>query len=239
MGERCLQSKSLVNRRIYIYNKKIRNKNIVNGGEEMGKSNVLVDLEKARHLSILGDTGYGKTRYVRRIVDQVLEDEPETKVVVFGSRDESWKQLEHMGLITLYSMEDTIKGRLLAQEYPHTDNKTLVVVEDIWHTLQLLPSKEHNGVVEKLHELLTRQNVRSIVTSLRPIEVYYPREILELANVKIALRMEYDYDYDTFFGTQAYKDEGKLPEEVGQAFIQLHATHDPVYINNSQRVQIK
>ena len=202
-------------------------------------SKVRVDLEQTRHVSIIGDTGYGKTRYVRKLVEQALEDNPELQVVVFGSRDESWNDLEHMGLITLYSMEETIKDRLLTQEYPRTDRETLVVVEDIWHVIQLLPEKEHEGVVTKLHELLTRSNVMSIVTSLRPTDIYYPPIILDLANTKIALRLEYEYDYDKFFGTQAYKNNNTLPTKRGEAFIKLDVTHEPLYIKNSQEVSLK
>ena len=202
-------------------------------------SKVLVDLEKTRHVSIIGDTGYGKTRYVRKLVQQALESNSELQVVVFGSRDESWEDLENIGLITLYSMEETIKDRLLTQEYPRTDRETLVVVEDIWHVIQLLPEKEHEGAVTKLHELLTRSNVMSIVTSLRPTDIYYPSIILDLANTKIALRLEYEYDYEKFFGTQAYKNNNTLPTKRGESFIKLGITHDPKFIPNSQEIRLK
>lgn len=200
---------------------------------------VRVDLEKTRHVSIIGDTGYGKTRYVKRLVQHALESNPRLKVIVFGSRDESWNDLEHMGLITLYSMEETIKERLLMREYPKTKGETLVVVEDIWHVIQLLPEKEHEGVISMLHELLTRDNVRSIVTSLRPTDIYYPPILLELANTKIALRLEYEYDYEKFFGTQAYKNNNKLPTKRGESFIKLDLTHDPKFIPNSQEIRLK
>lgn len=200
---------------------------------------VRVDLEQTRHVSIIGDTGYGKTRYVKRLVQHALESNPRLKVIVFGSRDESWKDLEHMGLITLYSMEETIKERLLMREYPKTKRETLVVVEDIWHVIQLLPEKEHEGVISMIHELLTRDNVSSIVTSLRPTGAYYPPIILELANTKIALRLEYEYDYEKFFGTQAYKNNNKLPTKRGESFIKLDLTHDPKFIPNSQEIILK
>lgn len=200
---------------------------------------VLVDLDKTRHVSIIGDLGYGKTRYVRKLVEQALGDNPELQVVVFGSRDESWEELEHMGLITLYSMDETIKDRLLTKEYPKTDKETLVVIEDIWHVIQLLPEEEHEGVVERIHELITRPNVSSIVTSLRPIKIYYPKDILDLANTKIALRLEYGYDYETYFGTQAYKNNNTLPKERGEAFIKLDETYEPLYIKNPQEVILK
>lgn len=198
-----------------------------------------MDLEQTRHVSIIGDTGYGKTRYVKRLVQHALESNPRLKVIVFGSRDESWKDLEHMGLITLYSMEETIKERLLMREYPKTKRETLVVVEDIWHVIQLLPEKEHEGVISMIHELLTRDNVSSIVTSLRPTGAYYPPIILELANTKIALRLEYEYDYEKFFGTQAYKNNNKLPTKRGESFIKLDLTHDPKFIPNSQEIILK
>lgn len=200
---------------------------------------VRVDLEQTRHVSIIGDTGYGKTRYVKRLVQHALESNPDLEVIVFGSRDESWNDLEHIGLITLYSMEETIKERLLMREYPKTKGETLVVVEDIWHVIQLLPEKEHEGVIRMLHELLTRDNVRSIVTSLRPTDIYYPPIILELANTKIALRLEYEYDYEQFFGTQAYKNNNTLPTNRGESFIKLDLTHDPKFIPNSQEIRLK
>lgn len=198
-----------------------------------------MDLEQTRHVSIIGDTGYGKTRYVKRLVQHALESNPRLKVIVFGSRDESWKDLEHMGIITLYSMEETIKERLLMREYPKIKRETLVVVEDIWHVIQLLPEKEHEGVISMIHELLTRDNVSSIVTSLRPTGAYYPPIILELANTKIALRLEYEYDYEKFFGTQAYKNNNKLPTKRGESFIKLDLTHDPKFIPNSQEIILK
>lgn len=200
---------------------------------------ILVDLEQTRNVSIIGDTGYGKTRYVKRLVQHALESNPDLEVIVFGSRDESWNDLEHIGLITLYSMEETIKERLLMREYPKTKGETLVVVEDIWHVIQLLPEKEHEGVIRMLHELLTRSNVRSIVTSLRPTDIYYPPIILELANTKIALRLEYEYDYEQFFGTQAYKNNNTLPTNRGESFIKLDLTHDPKFIPNSQEIRLK
>lgn len=203
----------------------------------MGK--VLVNLEKTKHISIIGDAGSGKTRYVNHLVAETILHNPNLKVVVFGSKDESWEKLADLGLITLYSMEETIKGDLLADDKLIPKEDTLVVIEGIWNIIQMLPRDKHESVVGNIHEILTRPNVHSIVTSFRPISVYYPKIILDLANTKVALKLVNESDYKLFFGTNAYKNNNRTPEKLGEAYIKVGLKHDPHFIENSKYLGLK
>lgn len=199
---------------------------------------VLVNLEETKHIAIIGEIGYGKTTYARDLVEQALKVNPALQVYVFGARGNQWEGLSTIDAVTLFSMEETIKQRLLEQTYLDKTKDTLVVVDDIGHTLQMLPMEEHMRVISGLHTLLTQENVTSIITSFRPIKGYYPKTILELANTRIALKLEHEADYVSFFGTKAYKDNPTFPEETGEAFIDTKTTKSPLYIKTVQEVEL-
>jgi len=201
---------------------------------------VLVELKDTRHIAIIGGVGLGKTTYARYLVGKALQEHDDLQVIVYGARDKKWEALEHLGFITLYSMEDTITGRLRDTEtYLDTDKETLVVIDDISYTLHMLPSEEHEAVINRLHKLLTSENVFSIITSLRPLNGYYPKELLDLANTKIALNVENDFDYTSFFQSKAYKTNNECPQERGQAFIDTKTTRDPILIQSSRSITLK
>lgn len=200
---------------------------------------VLVNLKESKHIAVIGEIGFGKSNYARKLVEQALKENPELEVYVFGAREDKWKELSHMGLVRLYSMEETIQGGFEEMDGLDTTKDTLVVLDDIGHTIQMLPPSEHSSIVANLHKVLTEENVFSIVTSFRPLAGYYPKEILDLSNTKIALVLEHESDYATFFESKAYKNNPEKLNNPGEAYIDTKTTKEAVYIESVKEVELK
>lgn len=199
----------------------------------------MIDLRETRHVGIVGNVGSGKTRFVYNLVEEALKSGEVDKVYVFGVRDKVWEELESEGSINLFSMEETIKGKLLDLSCIDTASKSLIVVDDIGHTLQLLPRDKRLGVISRLTDLLEDENVYSILTSYRPLETYYPSKLLEKADIRIAMELMYVSDYTTFLGSKEYRTHAKLPIHAGEAYIGNLKKGNLIWVNSSEEVRIR
>lgn len=203
---------------------------------------ILVNLEESRHISIIGSEGSGKTTYIRGLVEDALRAYPDLEVCIFGARDKKWEELAEDSRVAVYSFEGTLKDKLTRDEYPTSEKPTLIVLDDVDYTVQMLPREEREAVAKKLYKLLigeNSENTYSIVSSLRPLATYYPPELLELANTKIALRLEVGADYTTFFETKEYKATGDVPNAVSEAYIDTKNTNGAVFIESVEDIELK
>lgn len=199
----------------------------------------MVDLEETKHIGVVGNAGSGKTRLIYKLVKDVIHSKKVDNIYVFGVRDKVWEDLESEGKIELYSMEETIKGKLLDLSCIDTSKKALVVVDDIGHTIQLLPRDKRLGVISRLEELLEDENVSSILTSYRPLESYYPAKLMNKSDLRIAMELMYVSDYTTFLGDKEYRTIGKLPAEAGEAYMKDVKKGNLFWVNSSKDVKVR